>query len=152
MNAGKRFEGKFHESIKHLPGASMRIEDGGKYAFTRQWGDFFFFADSGDTFLFECKATQRPSFEHRKIADHQIETLKRFNDSHKLRHGIIALNFYGENIREKNDCILIGIDTYLEHLESTDRESLSQEEALGIGVLMPRVQGNIWHVDPWAVV
>lgn len=151
MNPGKRFEGKFHESIKHLPGASMRIMDGGRYAPIQQWGDFFYFAPD-DTFLFECKATHLTRFPHDKIQDHQIKKLKGFSDLSRNRHSIIVINFYGEDIRKKNDCVLIDIDAYLKHLEDTTRSSLSEAEAREIGEVMEREKGNIWFVDPWAVI
>ena len=47
MNPGKRFEGKFRESLDLLPGYGMRIIDGGDRLKERMPADFWYFPHHG---------------------------------------------------------------------------------------------------------
>lgn len=141
MNPGKRFESRFHKSIKQLPGASYRILDGGRNTTIDVPGDFWFFSDDGYDYLIECKATKERSFPASHIRKNQVESLLA-HDHHRERDvGIIALNFYGENIRRKNNCYLIRIDDFLAYLLSEGRKSIPEKAAEEIGVRCPEASG-----------
>lgn len=123
MDSGKRFEQRFASALHELPGASMRIEDGGAVAKNYQYGDFFYFADDGNTYLIECKATRLPSFEVRNLRETQIAMLTRWQETHpQTRHAVIAINFYGDNYRKENDCLLVTLDAY-KQLHARAREA-----------------------------
>lgn len=151
MEPGKRFEDKFSTSLHLLPGASHRIEDGGAVAKNQQYGDFYFFALDGHTYLIECKATKLKSFEVRKLRASQMAKLKNWERTHpKTRHSVIALNFYGDDVEKDNDCILIRYADY-EYLTrkafNTGRASIPREWLEGYGHLQERIKGNIWKLD-----
>lgn len=132
MNPGKRFEGSFHESLHALPGASMRVLDGGKSINIRVWGDFLYFADDGHVWLFECKSTALRSLPFLQVKEHQLESLSRFDSLHDHFHGVIAVNFYdGDNVRRKNDCWLVPVSDYMEFVKHSGRKSMP-EGSIGI--------------------
>lgn len=112
MDSGKRFESRFAASLHALPGASYRIEDGGAIAKNQQCGDFFFFADDGSTWAIECKATNRASFPIANLRLEQMAALARFDALGGNRHALIAINFWGEPLKERNDCLLITWENY----------------------------------------
>lgn len=146
MEPGKRFEAAFKTCLNRLPGASMRIEDGGKIGRNRQWGDFFYWDDGELTYLFECKATHLTSFPNEKLKDHQLEALKRFDSLRVNHHSVLALNFYGESLLEKNRCILVDVWAYVNWLESHDRKSLPEDEAARIGFECFKGKDNKWDL------
>lgn len=104
--------------------------------------DFQFWADNGIDYLFECKATKQRSLAFSKITKGQIENLLRFNKRHK-HVGILAVNFYGENIREKNECYLVRIDRFVEYSIHCGRKSMPEEVAAEIGIRCENV-GTTW--------
>lgn len=146
MNPGKRFEAKFHESLRRLPGVSMRIYDGGQYAKIQQMGDFLYWDFFGHTWLFECKATKEKSFPIAKLKDHQLEGLLQFDSLHESNHGIIAINFYGENVREKNNCYLVTATRYQHELENLGRSSFPEEMISEMGILCAPDKDNVWKL------
>lgn len=143
-NPGKRFEARFSKSLKALPGSSMRIYDGGAYTKLRMPGDFVYWADNGSDYLFECKSTKETSFPFAKIKSHQIKSLMEFTSDR--RHGIVALNFYGENYRDKNDLYLIDVHKFVEYATKCGRKSLPEFVAQEIGVKCSHVKGGMWDL------
>lgn len=151
-NSGKRFEGKFHKSLWQLPGASMRIEDGGGKAKNKQMGDFLYWDLGENTFLFECKATHGKSFKLRNLTDDQLESLLKFDALRESNHSVIAINYYGDDVAQENHCVLINVNQYKSYIEGTDKASLSYDDALDLGFECSVVKGNIWNLNPWAVI
>lgn len=142
-NPGKRFEARFSKSLKALPGASMRLYDGGAYAQLRMPGDFAFWSDEGRSYLIECKATKDRNFSFSKIKKEQLESLLEFCG--KNREGIIALNFYGENIGQKNDCYLIHVKQFIRYAANCGRKSIPEKDAARIGIHCPTGKG-VWEL------
>ena len=112
MESGKRFEARFAKSLKQLPGAMMRIEDGGERAKNYQFGDFFYWDYGGNSWLIECKATNRASFPIAQLRIEQMAKLKLYDGLGHGRHSVIAINFYRDPIREYNECLLIAWPLY----------------------------------------
>lgn len=163
MTPGKRFEGKFHESLKLLDGASMRIEDGGNRAKNPQLGDFIFWGGIYDTFLFECKATGKGRLDLYELLkkqkdkkgnekSSQLERLLKFSDLRECNHSIVVINFYGENVAKENRCVIVEAHALKRYIKESKRKSVPLADALDIGHECPVIKGNIWEVDPWAVL
>lgn len=156
MDSGKRFEAKFHDSLKRLDGASMRIEDGGRGAKNPQLGDFLFWGGESDTFLFECKATGKGRLDFERLAKKgkdgksQMDRLLGFSDLRRCNHSLIAINFYGGDVARENRCVLIEAHAMEAYINETDRASIPLADAIRIGRECPVIKGNIWEVDPWA--
>lgn len=157
MDSGKRFEHNFGQSLRKIaPGASvdmsraMRIEDGGKVGKNRQWGDFFFFDEDGTVWLIECKATKEKSFPIVNLRKEQMAALKTFDGWHENFRSVVAINFYGENLRERNDCILVSYHVY-ENLVRTalegKRASIPFAWLQEGGKLQAKASGGLWTLD-----
>lgn len=148
MDAGKRFEGRFSKSLHALPGASMRIEDGGGVSKNQQWGDFLFWADDGMDWLIECKATSEASFPMRNIRKEQLAKLKTY-ESLNNRHGsVIAINFYTEHLAT-NECILIRYQAFEDCMKrclQAGRKSIPRLMLVECGHLQEQDRG-IWTLD-----
>lgn len=169
MDAGKRFERAFHLSLKLLPGWSMRIEDGGAKAKNPQWGDFFYFGRNelayreqasmtygdydGNDHLIECKATKEVSFPCRNLHEEQMNRLMGWEKLGSRKHAWLAINYYSENIRERNHCVLIPISSYIDWLDEADRKSLPFEAACGLGKLLApiRIKQGSKTVAGWGI-
>lgn len=152
MNPGKRFEAKFHQSLLMLPGASCRFEDGGAVAKNRQLADYIYWDNGEETFVFECKATKKPSFPMCDMGDEQLEGLLEWEAMRPTFHAVVALNFYGENVAAENRCILVEARSLVRYLEYTGRKSIPADDAAEIGWECERAKGNIWKLDPWKVI
>lgn len=158
VNPGKRFERAFKASLDR-EGYALRMPDkcfvgyGGRILSEPSEGDFWFFAESGHAFLIECKATAQKSFPFGKLRPEQEEALSRFDSVSPMTHGLIALNFYGEKLRERNRLYIVGIGEYLAYKRSCGRKSLPEEAAARIGRECPREKGGSWGVPlqefPW---
>ncbi len=152
MNSGKRFESKFHQSLKLLPGASFRLEDGGAVSKNKQLADYIYWDDGEETFAFECKATKKNAFPMCDIGNDQIRGLVEWEAMRTTFHSIVAINYYGENVAIDNRCILVEIRELLRYLEQTGRRSIPADDAARIGWECERIKGNIWKLDPWKVI
>lgn len=158
MDSGKRFEGKFHDSLRLLDGASMRIEDGGRGAKNPQLGDFLLWCGVDETFLFECKATGDGRLEFRRLCKKgkdgksQMDRLLGFSDLRDCHHSLIAINFYGKDVARENRCVLVEAHVMEAYINETGRASIPLADALQIGHECPVIKGNIWEVDPWAAL
>ena len=141
-------------------GYAMRIPDrcflapSGRLLSEPSEGDFLFFAENGHSYLVECKATAQKRFPHEKLKPEQLVELERFDAISDMHHGILALNFYGERVTEKNVLYLVGIGDYRRHLSTSFRKSLSEGEADAIGFKCERIKGGIWGLPlqkepPW---
>lgn len=146
VNPGKLFESRFKTCLNRLPGASMRIEDGGATGRNRQWGDFFYWDEFDETYLFECKATKLNSFELRKLAKHQLDDLLMFDCLRSNHHSVLAFNFYQDSSMTNNHCILVDIHAFVNWALQTDRASLPMAEAMEIGVLCNVVDKH-WELE-----
>lgn len=121
----------------------MRIYDGGAYANLDVMGDFAYWDDNGTSFMIECKATRNKSLPFTNFKRGQIQKLLDFNGAY--RHGIIAVNFYGENYRTKNDCYLIHVDDFVDYATTSKRKSIPESEVARIGVICPKASG-FWEL------
>ena len=157
MNPGKRFERAFKASMDAI-GYAVRIPDKcylsrGRLMSERSEGDFRFFAESGHSFLVECKATGCRSLPFANVGAEQELELLRFERVGPMCHGVLALNFYGPMLREKNSLYLVGIEDYLAFKDACGRKSLPERTAARIGRECPRVKGGIWGLpfqeNPW---
>lgn len=147
VNPGKVFESRFKTCLNRLPGASMRIEDGGAVGRNRQWGDFFYWDEGEDTYLFECKATHLKSFELRNLKSHQAKSLLAFSALRETNHSILALNFYDDDVRQNNRCVLIDIHDFISWTQESKRASLPLNEALEIGALCNTTRDGHWDLE-----
>ena len=105
MDSGKRFEGNVSRSLHALDGASMRIEDGGRYAMNRQLADFLYWPDFPATFAIECKSTRGKSFPMSRIGygerNGQLYRLTAWHDEHTKRYAVVLMEFYNEYRTDK---------------------------------------------------
>ena len=153
MDSGKRFEQRFHNSLRALPGASMRIEDGGMYAMNRQLGDFFFWPEHPATLLFECKAERTKSFDLRRVQwgvpNGQIDRMAGWAKRSAGRFAYIALNFYDhESYRKKNACYIIPLGVFeslAKRAEAQGRKSIPEK---WLGDPVPNT-GSIYDLRDW---
>lgn len=128
----------------------MRIEDGGGIAKNQQYGDFFYWDYDGFDWLIECKATREKSFPIANLRAEQMAKLKTYQEVSAHHRSVIAINFYGQNLKEVNDCILINYTAY-EHLVKAaleaGRASIPRKWLEECGRLQKRVQGGLWALD-----
>ena len=158
VNPGKRFERAFKASMDAI-GYALRIPDrcflapSGRLLSEPSEGDFLFFAEDGRSYLVECKATKLSRFPFDKLRPEQEAELARFAAVSEACHGIVALNFYGEKLRERNALYLVEIEDYMRHKAASKSKSLSEGEAEAIGVRCERRKGGIWGLPlqeaPW---
>lgn len=150
MNAGKRFEQNFHRSLKRLPGASMRILDGGRELKTRVWGDFLFWAADGTDYLFECKSTSQKSLPMAQVKGHQLESLANFELAREDMHAYLAVNFYDKDSDLTGRMWLVPIVDYLEladrMMNELQRESIPVKAFEALFPECPRVPGCMWDL------
>lgn len=149
VNPGKRFEKSFKASMDAV-GYAMRIPDrcflapSGRLLSEPSEGDFLFFAENGHTYLVECKATGQRRLPFDAVKPEQVAELERFDSVSDTCHGVVAINFYGANLREKNALYLVGIADFKRRKAESVRKSLSEEEAGKIGLRCERTKGGIW--------
>lgn len=145
MNPGKRFEAKFRKSLSLMPGWSMRIFDGGRSVTERMPADFWYFPKSGGADLIECKATRGKSIRHDRVT--QLGSLLEFDALSDGTSAFVAVNFYGEDVRRDNRCIIVPAPLFALHAETSGRASLPLSDAVEIGWEAPRISGNLWDLS-----
>lgn len=151
VNAGKRFEEKMRKSLE-VKGYVQRIQDKvfmsqDGFPLSRQSeGDFWHFTDTGHGFLIECKATKLKSFPFNKLRHEQERELLRFNDVADNFHGVVAINFYADDLRERNRCFVFAIEDYMAYKETCGRASMPLSVAEGLGIECQRIKGGLWDV------
>ena len=150
MNPGKRFEQKFRESMP--PGAFvMRIPDklymlGGRLMSEESEGDFIV-ATGSDTFLIECKATNKKSLQFYNVKEHQELSLACFDGVGENTHGLLAVEFYDKDgYRKPKRMFLMPIGEWLRFKAGTSRKSMPISEFERSGVEVPFV-GSRYAVD-----
>lgn len=154
MNAGKRFEEKFrltmepHAYVMRIPD-SMTLR-GGRLIGTDTAADFLV-ATSDDSYLVECKATNRPRLEFHNVKEHQEESLAEFDALGGRCHGFLAVEFYDrEGYRKPHRMFLLPIGRWLAYRAESGRKSMPisafEEEAVelpyGMGAY---VFGGRWY-------
>lgn len=142
-NPGKRFERKFRESLRLLPGYSMRIVDGGDRLKERMPADFWYFPTSGGACMIECKAVRGRSLPIDRVT--QLDGLTRFERTSPDCHALVAVNFYGSDIRNDNRCLLMRASTFAA-LCGGKRRSVPLAAFSTLGCEAPRIRGNIWDL------
>lgn len=144
MNPGKRFERKFRESLSLMPGYHLRIVDGGDRLKERMPGDFWYFPASGGALLIECKAVRGRSLPLSRVT--QIDELVRFDRNSPTCKALVAVNFYGEDVRRDNRCLLMPAPVFAA-LSGGRRRSMPLKAFEALGVEAPRVSGNVWDLS-----
>lgn len=147
MNAGKRFEAKFRKSLALLPGFSLRIHDGGDRVKAKEPADFWYFSTTGTAYLIECKATAQKSFPFARLRDDQRESLAAFASTSGNTRSLIALNFYGADVRKENTLLVLDANDYLAYERTAGRKSIHRDQAALMGWEAPRIAGNLWSLD-----
>lgn len=145
MNPGKRFEAKFRKSLSMLPGWHMRIHDGGRSTVERMPADFWYFPKSGGSYLIECKATRGKSIRHDRVT--QIDALLKFDSLNDQTASLVAVNFYGDDVRRDNRCVIVPAPLFARHAAESGRSSLPLSDAVSIGWEAERVHGNLWDLS-----
>lgn len=145
MNPGKRFESKFRKSLALLPGWHMRIHDGGRNITESMPADFWYFTGGGRANLIECKATRGKSLRHDRVT--QIAALLEFDALSDNTAALVAVNYYGEDIRRDNRCIIVPAPLFALHAKTSGRASLPISDALSLGWEAPRTAGNLWDLS-----
>lgn len=152
MNPGKRFEDKFRRSLELRDGLPMRLQDkcflgrDGRLLSEPSEGDFLFFGRDGHAYLIECKATGVARFPFDKLKEKQERSLLDFDAVADNCHGLVALNFYGSDIRKDNRCFLVGIRDYLEYKRACGRKSMPLSAAEEVCTECPRIKGAVWEL------
>lgn len=128
MKPGKRFEEKFRATMEPH-GYVLRIPDnvhmtGGRLVGSETDADFMV-ADGTDTYLVECKATNRPRLEFHNVKSHQEEALADFDALGERCHGFLAVEFYDrEGYRRPHRMFLLPIARWLAYKERGVRKSM----------------------------
>lgn len=139
------------QSLHRLPGYAMRLHDGGNRMFERMPADFAYFAKSGAAYLIECKATAGKSIRHDRVT--QLDELLAFARTSETTRALVALNFYGPDVRADNRLIIVPAHAFAAHALQGGRASLPISTALEIGWEAPRAKGNVWDLSrletPW---
>lgn len=144
MNPGKRFERKFRESLGLLPGWHMRIIDGGDRLHETMPADFWYFPKGGGAVMVECKAVRGKSLPASRVT--QLDELVRFSRNSGTCRAIVAANFYGEDVRKDNRCLLMDAETFAAILGGR-RKSVPLRAFEALGVEAPKIKGNIWDLS-----
>lgn len=142
VNPGKRFEAKVRKCLAALPGWHMRIHDGGRQAIEAMPADFLYCPASGGAVLIECKATRDRSIRHDRVT--QLDALTAFASVSHDAAALVAVNFYGADVRRDNRCIIVPASLLAAHAAHSGRASLPLSDALRIGWEAPRAAGNVW--------
>ena len=144
VNPGKRFERKFRESLRLLPGWHMRILDGGDRLHETMPADFWYFPKSGGALMVECKAVKGKSLPASRVT--QLDELVRFSRNSGTCRAVIAANFYGEDVRMDNRCLLMDAETFAAILDGK-RKSVPIRAFEDLGIEAPKIKGNIWDLS-----
>ena len=128
MNPGKRFEEKFRASMA-AHAYVLRIPDnvhmaGGRIVSTETDADFLVQTGT-DSYLVECKATNRPRLEYYNVKEHQEKALASFDALGDRCHGFLAVEFYDKaGYRLLHRMFLLPIARWLAYKETGGRKSM----------------------------
>lgn len=149
---GKRFEGKFRESLPEGV-FSLRIPDartfyGARAAMSESEADFVV-ATGTHTCLVECKAVNRPRLEFHNVKGHQERSLMEFDSLGPNTHGILAVEFYDKRgYRNPKRMFLMPIAAWMRFREETDRASMPVSEFEASGLEVPYM-GSRYAIEAW---
>lgn len=128
VNPGKRFEEKFRASMA-AHAYVLRIPDnvhvaGGRIVSTETDADFLVQTGT-DSYLVECKATNRPRLEYYNVKEHQEQALASFDALGERCHGFLAVEFYNKvSYRLPHRMFLLPIDRWIAFKEASGRKSM----------------------------
>ncbi len=148
MESGKRFEGHVSRALHALKGASMRVEDGGRYSMNRQLADFLYWPDFPCTYAIECKSTRGKSFQLGRIGfgerNGQLYRLLGWHDEHAKRRALIAFEFYQEYRSDKRAYIIQAhvFRRVAEECFRNGRKSVPEELIAAHGLRVEWADGN----------
>jgi hypothetical protein len=157
--SGKTFEGQFRKSMEEYAWV-LRIPDavflmaGGGTASAKTPADFVVVVPKSDVIHFmlvECKAIGGISIPFDRLDEHQNGYLTKVEGIHPHCHGLVAINFYGEDVRLVNRLFMVPIEVWNEYATRGDRKSLpvSSCELDPRIIECPRVKGSIWEVSQY---
>ena len=157
-NAGKRFETQLKSSMELAGFTVHRIQDGmywdGRRMASNQTPADFYAWLAGErlhSLMVEAKASSSKRLDYSRLAEHQLESLVRFDGMHQDAHGYIAANFYdSDNVRNMNRCYMVPVGAWVEHMESGERKSLSMGECEEDDRVLfcPRIRGSMYDMTP----
>ena len=138
MNAGKRFEGKFRESMKSCAYV-LRIPDnvymrGSRLIGNESEADFLVVTGS-DSYLVECKATSRKSLQFYNVKEHQEASLAEFDAVGEHSHGFLAVEFYDKaSYAKPHRMYLVPIGEWMRYKTESGRKSMPMSAFDELGV------------------
>ena len=152
--AGKRFEKKFREAMEPH-GFVLRIPNsvqprGGRLIGSETEADFLV-ATGEDSYLVECKASNRPRLDFYNVKEHQEESLAGFDAMGPRCHGFLAVEFYDrDGYRMPHRMFLLPVGEWLAYKEESGRKSMPVSEFEARAVEVPYERGAYrfdgrWH-------
>lgn len=153
MNAGKRFEQKFRESIE--PHAYvLRIPDNVYMRGNRLMGNEseadFLVVTGTDSYLVECKATNRPSLQFYNVKEHQEVSLMEFDDIGERSHGLLAVEFYDKvGYHKPHRMFLLPISEWMRFKAESGRKSMPIKAFEELGVELTYEKGAYTFDGVW---
>lgn len=141
----KTFERRIHESLKRIPGVSLRIADAGSQISGRVMGDFVYWNHQGDSFLIACLTMKANTLTFNTLKTRQIEDLKTFNGLSYRTHGVIAIHFEPDD-----ECVLLTVNAYqmLVRRYAKRRASATKHVVEETGYKCARYSNGIWNLEP----
>lgn len=128
IKAGKRFEQKFREAME--PHAYvLRIPDNvhfvGGHMVSEETDADFIVVTGDDSYLVECKASNRPRLDYGNVKPHQEDALADFDAMGDRCHGMLAVEFYDKGgYRMPHRMFLLPIAEWLRFKEESGRKSM----------------------------
>lgn len=153
MNAGKRFEQKFRESIE--PHAYvLRIPDNVYMRGNRLMGNEseadFLVVTGTDSYLVECKATNKPSLQFYNVKEHQEVSLMEFDDIGERSHGLLAVEFYDKaGYHKPHRMFLLPISEWMRYKAEAGRKSMPVKAFEQLGVELTYEKGAYTFDGVW---
>lgn len=153
VKAGKRFERKFREAME-LHAYVLRIPDNVHMAHGRMVSEEtdadFIVVTGDDTYLVECKATNRPRLEYGNVKGHQELALAAFNVMGEHCHGFLAVEFYDKRgYRYPHRMFLLPIAEWLRYKDESGRSSMPIGAFEAAGVEVPYECGEYRFDGRW---
>ena len=151
--AGKRFEKKFREAMEPH-GFVLRIPNsvqpcGGRLVGSETEADFLV-ATGEDSYLVECKASNRPRLDFYNVKEHQEESLAEFDAMGPRCHGFLAVEFYDkETYRRAHRMFLLPIRKWLGFKADSERKSMPVSAFEELGKELPYVGSGYVFDGRW---
>ena len=153
MNPGKRFEQKFRESIEPYAYV-LRIPDnvymcGNRLIGSESEADFLVVTGT-DSFLVECKATNKKSLQFYNVKEHQETSLMEFDDIGERSHGFLAVEFYDKaGYHKPHRMYLLPIVEWMRYKEESGRKSMPMSAFDELGVRLEYQKGLYAFEGKW---